>query len=147
MFAAACDIRIAADHATFSVPEVRYGFPPGMRVTQRLPRLMPLGPAMEFLLSGERISAQQALQWGLVNRVVSAAELVETAAALAARIAATPPIAVRGTRELLLRHPEMTQAAGMRLAEALFEAGLRTEDAREALQAFREKRPPVFTGR
>jgi E-phenylitaconyl-CoA hydratase len=147
MFAAACDIRIAADHATFAVPEVRYGFPPGMGVTQRLPRLMPLGPVMEFLLTGDRITAQQALQWGFVNRVVPGAELVDTAVAVAARIAANPPLAVRGTKELLRRNPGMSQAAGMRLAEALFEAGLRTEDAREALQAFREKRPPVFKGR
>ncbi|MSQ28099.1 MAG: enoyl-CoA hydratase/isomerase family protein [Dehalococcoidia bacterium] len=147
MFAIACDIRIAAEHATFSVPEVRYGFPPGLGVTQRLPKHIGAGPALEFLLTGDRFTAQQALQWGLVNRVVPAAALMENALALAGRIAANPPIAVRGTKELVYRSMEMPLASGLRLAEALFEAGLKTEDAREAMSAFKEKRSPVFKGR
>lgn len=147
MFAIACDIRIAAEHATFAVPEVRYGFPPGLGVTQRLPRLIGLGPTLEFLLTGDRCSAQEALRWGLVNRVVPGAALMEAALGLAGRIAANPPIAVRGTKELVYRSLEMPLMSGLRLAEALFEAGLKTDDAQEALQAFKEKRPPIFKGR
>ena len=89
MLALACDIRIASENASFSIPEIKLGFPSGMGAPQRLPRLIPFGAALEMLLTGDRIDAQQALQWGLVNRVVPQAELMDTALDLASRIAAS----------------------------------------------------------
>ena len=147
MLALGCDIRLAAENATFGLPEVKYGFPPGMGASQRLPRAIALGPAMELLLTGERISAQQALQWGLVNRVVPPAQLREEAIALAERIAANPPLAVRATKELALRGLDLTLEQGLRLETMLSHLTRQTEDAKEALRAFAEKRRPEFKGR
>src|SRR5712692_6097816 len=99
MLALACDLRIASDNATFGIPEVKYGSPPGMGSTQRLPRTIPLGPAMEILLTGDRITAEQAYHWGVFNRVVPLPDLLDTAMDIAERIAANPPLAVRATKE------------------------------------------------
>jgi E-phenylitaconyl-CoA hydratase len=147
MLALACDIRLASDNATFGLPEVKYGFPPGMGATQRLPRAIPRGPAMEMLLTGDRISAQQAYEWGLVNRVVPLPELLETALALAARIAANPPLAVRACKELATRSADLTLEEGLRLERLLSALTRHSDDAREGLRAFAERRPAVFTGR
>ena len=83
MLALGCDVRICSDTATFGLPEVKYGFPPGMGAALRLPRMMPLGPALELLLTGDRITAEQAYHWGLVNRVVPRADLMDEALKLA----------------------------------------------------------------
>lgn len=147
MLALACDIRVASENATFGLPEVKYGFPPGNGATQRLPRVMPLGPALELLLTGDRIDAQQAYQWGLVNRVVPLPQLLDTAMGIAERIAANPPLAVRATKELALRGRDLTLEQGLRLEALLAEHAKQTEDAREGPRAFVEKRPPVFKGR
>jgi len=147
MFALACDIRIASDNADFGIPEIKLGFPTGMGAAQRLPRLMPFGPALEMLLTGDRISAQQALQWGLVNRVVPQADLVDVALELAQRIAVNPPLAVRGLKEMAYRSREMSMAEGLRMSALLGYIGRNTEDAQEGIRAFREKRTPEFQGR
>ena len=147
MFALACDIRIASDNAEFGIPEIKYGFPPGMGAPQRLPRTIPFGPAMEMLLTGDRISAQQALQWGLVNGVVPQASLMDAAMDLANRITVNPPLAVRSTKELMYRSRDMSIEDGMRLSALVGSIGRQTEDAKEAMSAFREKRKPVFQGR
>jgi enoyl-CoA hydratase/carnithine racemase len=147
MLALGCDIRVASENATFGLPEVKYGFPPGMGATQRLPRAVALGPAMEMLLTGDRITAQQALQWGLVNRVVPRLQLIECAMELAQRIVANPPLAVRATKELAMRGVDMTLEQGLRLETMLSHLTRPSEDVKEALKAFAEKRPPEFKGR
>jgi enoyl-CoA hydratase/carnithine racemase len=147
MLALACDIRIASENAEFGIPEIRYGFPPGMGAPQRLPRTIALGPALEMLLTGDRISAQQALQWALVNRVVPQASLMDSALELANRITANPPLAVRATKELVYRGLDMSVEAGIRMSSLLGTLSRDTEDAREGLQAFKEKRKPEFRGR
>lgn len=147
MFALACDIRIASEHAEFGIPEIKLGFPTGMGAAQRLPRLMPFGPALEMLLTGDRITAQQALQWGLVNRVVPAADLMDAALDVARRIAVNPPLAVRGLKEMAYRSREMSMADGLRMSALLGHIGRNTEDAQEGRRAFAEKRTPEFRGR
>jgi E-phenylitaconyl-CoA hydratase len=147
MLALGCDIRICSDTATFGLPEVKYGFPPGMGAPLRLPRIMPLGPALELLLTGDRITAEQAYQWGLVNRIVSPAELMGEAMLLAARIAANPPLAVRTTKEITLRGLDLSFEQGYRLQTMLSHIARQTEDAKEGPRAFVEHRPPEFKGR
>ncbi len=147
MLALACDIRIASDNAQFGIPEIKLGFPSGMGAPQRLPRLIPFGAALEMLLTGDRIDAEQALQWGLVNRVVPQKDLLDSALDLAGRIAANPPLAVRGMKEIAYRSREMSFADGVRMSELLGSIARGTEDAKEGLRAFAEKRPPDFQGR
>jgi enoyl-CoA hydratase/carnithine racemase len=145
--ALACDIRIASENAEFSMPEMKLGAPGGMGVPQRLPHLIPLGPAMEMLLTGDRISAQQALQWGLVNRVVPQNELMNAARELAERVIANPPLGVRTSKEAILRSLEMSLDEGMRFTNLLYRNNRGTEDAKEANRARQEKRKPVYKGR
>jgi E-phenylitaconyl-CoA hydratase len=147
MLALGCDIRIAADTATFGLPELRYGFPPGMGSTYRITRAIPLGPAMEMLLTGDRISAEQAYHWGLVNRVVPAPQLLDEALKMAERITANPPLAVRASKELALRGLEMPFDEHTRLQAVLSHVARQTEDAQEGGRAFAEKRKPNFQGR
>ena len=100
-----------------------------------------------MLLTGDRIDAQQALQWGLVNRVVPQAELMDTALDLASRIAANPPLVVRSLKEMAYRSREMSLKEGLRMSALIGVLGRNTEDAKEGLLAFKEKRPPKFQGR
>lgn len=144
MLALACDIRIASENATFGIPEIEFGGPPGMGATQRLPRVIPLGPALEMLLTGDRISAEQALQWGLVNRVVPLSDLLDAAMAVAQRIIRHPPLAVRATKEAVMRGIDLSLEQGLRLESLLTSAARRTEDAAEAMRARSEKREPTF---
>ena len=102
---------------------------------------------MEMLLTGDRISAQQALQWGLVNRVAPQSELMDAALELAQRIVANPPLGVRTTKEAIVRSLEMPVAEGMRLTGLLYQTNRGTEDAKEAYRARVEKRKPVYRGR
>ena len=147
MLALACDIRIAAETASFGLPEVKYGFAPGSGATQRIPRVMPIGPALEMLMTGDRISAQEAYHWGLVNRVVPFDQLRSSAIELAERITRNPPLAVRSVKELALRGREVPLEHGLRLESLLHHVGVETADAKEGTRAFAEKRSPQFEGR
>ena len=142
----ATDIRIAAEHATFGISEVKRGILPGNGGTQRALRQLPYPIAMEMLLLGDQISAQQALQFGLVNKVVPLAELMQTAEAYARRLAENPPLAVRAIKELAVRSQYLHVADGLRLEAAIQQVLRQTEDAKEGPRAFAEKRRPVYKG-
>ncbi len=141
--AMACTIRVAADTARFGQPEIDLGLIPGFAGTNRLARLIGRGAALDLLLTGRQIPADEAMRLGLVTRVVPAAELRAAAQALAAALAAKPPVAIRCLIEAL------TAGAGDRgeaLEAALFGVVASTRDMREGTRAFLEKRAPVFSG-
>jgi E-phenylitaconyl-CoA hydratase len=140
-----CDIRIAAETASFGCPEVRWGILHGYGAL-RLPKTVPLSAAMELLLTGDRISAQEAYRLGIVSRVVPPAALMSTARQLADRICANGPLAVRVTKELAWRGLETPLEEALRLYAALGALVRASEDAREGPRAFAEKRQPRFTG-
>ena len=142
----ATDLRVTADHATFALSEVQRGIIPANGGTQRLPAQLPHAIAMEMLLIGDAIDAQTAARWGLVNRVVPADQVMETALALAHRIAANAPLAVQAIKELALRSQAEGLAAGLRFEQLVQKVLQATEDAAEGRQAFADKRPPRFTG-
>jgi E-phenylitaconyl-CoA hydratase len=142
--ALACDFRIAAEHATFGLMEVSRGIIPGAGGTQRLPRMIPLGKAMEMILLAQRIDAQEALRLGLVNRVVPAAEVMPTALKMAEAILQNGPLAVRAAKEAILRGLSLSLEEGLRLESTLQSYLLKTEDATEGPKAFAEKRKPQF---
>ncbi len=145
--ALACDIRIAADSASFALTEVTRGIIPGNGGTQLLPRVVPAGVALQLMFTGERIDAQEACRIGLVNYVVARGELMAEAMALAQRINESAPIAVRLVKEAALRGLDLPLMEGLRL-ESLFSLFVHTtEDGREGPKAFAEKRPPVYKGR
>lgn len=145
--ALSCSCRLAAESARLGQPEVKLGIIPGYGGTQRLPRLIGTGKALEMLLSGEMIGAAEALRLGLVNQVVPAGELRAAAEALARKIAANPPWALRLCQEAVRQGMEMNLAEGLLLEASLFALACNSEDMREGTQAFLEKRPPRFTGR
>jgi E-phenylitaconyl-CoA hydratase len=141
-----CDIRIASDTASFGCPEVRWGILHGYGAL-RLPKTIPLSAAMELLLTGDRISAQEAYRLGIVSRVVAPSELMPTARQLADKICANGPLAVRVTKELAWRGLETSLEEALRLYTALGALVRASEDAREGPRAFAEKRQPQFKGR
>lgn len=143
----ATDIRVAAEHATFNVAEVKRGVFAANGGTQRLARQLPHAIAMELLLTGDSIDAATAARWGLVNRVVPTAALMETALDYARRIAANAPLAVQATKELALRSRDLDLATGLRLEQIMLRHLQGTEDVGEGTRAFAEKRPPRFQGR
>lgn len=145
--ALACDLRIAADNATFGLPEVTRGFVPGAGGTQRLPRLIGPERALLLILSGRRIDAAEALRIGLVSQLVPAARLRDEAVALATRIAANAPLATRAAKAAVWRGLDLPLEAGLRLEQLLAEPVRQSEDAREGVAAFLEKRTPKFEGR
>jgi enoyl-CoA hydratase/carnithine racemase len=145
--ALACDVRIAAGHATFGLPEVRWGLMPGAGGTQRLPRVIPESMAMEMLLTGEPIDAATAQRVGLVSRVVGAGVLEDEALALAERISRNAPLATQAVRAAVRGGRDLSLAEGLRLEQLTAEPLRQTEDVQEGLRAFREKRDPVFKGR
>jgi enoyl-CoA hydratase len=145
--AMACTLRLAADTAQFGQPEVGLGVIPGFGGTQRLPRLVGAGRALDLLLTGRRINAEEALAIGLVNRVVPAAGLMGAAKTLAATLAAMPPAAMRSIVEAVGRGMEMALPEAEFLEATLFGLCFATADMREGTRAFLEKRPPLFTGR
>ena len=145
--ALACDLRIAAETATFGLPEVTWGIMPGAGGTQRLPRLVPLGAALELILTGERISAAEAYRLWIVNRVVPREELLPTALAVAERIARNGPLAVRAAKQAVYRGLHLPLDEALRLEQLLAEPVRQSEDAQEGPRAFLEKRAPVFKGR
>jgi enoyl-CoA hydratase len=145
--ALACTIRIASENARLGQPEVRLGLIPGYAGTQRLPRLVGRGRALEMLLSGEPISAVEAYRIGLVNQVVPAQDLIATAEKLAQKILANAPLAVKFALEAVNHGLEMTQAEGQFLEANLFGLCCTTADMKEGTRAFLEKRPARFTGK
>lgn len=145
--ALACDLRVAAENATFGLTEVRWGIIPGAGGTQRLPRMIPVGVALEMILTAQPIQAAEALRVGLVNRVVPLDRLMPEAMALAERICANGPLAVRAAKEAVWRGLSLPLEEGLRLEGYLGEPLRQTEDAAEALRAFAEKRAPQFKGR
>jgi enoyl-CoA hydratase/carnithine racemase len=145
--AMACTIRIAAEGAKFGQPEVKLGLLPGGGGTQRLPRLVGKGRALQLILTGEMISAQEAYRIGLVNEVAPAADLIPRAEAILKQIAANAPIAVAFALEATNKGLETSQSEGLRLEAAYFGLCAATEDKQEGTTAFLEKRPPQFHGR
>ena len=142
--ALACDIRIAAENATFGQPEVRLSLIPGWGGTQRLPRAVPLAKAAELVLTGRTIDAKEAYRIGLVNEVVPLAELLSKANKWAEEICQLGPLGVRAAKEAMMRGMEMPLTEGLRLEQMIFDSLRHTEDAVEGPKAFVEKRPPVF---
>jgi enoyl-CoA hydratase/carnithine racemase len=145
--ALACDLRIAAEHATFGVPEVTLGIVPGWGGTQRLPRAIPAAKAAELLFLGQRIDAQEAYRIGLVNKVVPLPQLLPTAEEWAQRLCEIPPLAVRAAKEAMVRGAEMSLEEGLRLETKLEDFLVTTEDHKEAKAAWLEKRKPVLKGK
>jgi enoyl-CoA hydratase len=145
--AMACTIRIASENARFGQPEVTLGLIPGGGGTQRLPRLIGKGRALQLILSGEMITAQEAHRIGLVNEVVPASELIARAEAILKRIFANAPVAVRLSLEAVNKGLETSQVEGLALEASLFGLCAATEDKNEGTQAFLGKRAPRFQGR
>jgi enoyl-CoA hydratase len=145
--ALACTLRIASRNAKLGQPEVKLGIIPGYGGSQRLPRLCGKGVAHELILTGEMITADEALRVGLVNRVVEPGELLATAEAIAKKIIANAPVAVKYALEAVERGMEMPQEEGLYLEATLFGLCCATQDMREGTRAFLEKRPPKFEGR
>ncbi len=145
--ALACTLRIASRTAKLGQPEVKLGILPGYGGTQRLARLCGRGVAARLVLTGEIISAEEALGIGLVNQVVEPAELLPAAEALAGKILANAPLAVRYSLEAIDRGLEMPQEQGLFLEATLFGLLCATEDMREGTRAFLEKRAPQFKNR
>jgi len=145
--ALACDIRIAAEDAQLGLTEINLGIIPGGGGTQRLPRLVGRGKALEMILTGARIPAAEALRLGLVERVVPAAELMPAAQALARSIADKAPIALRYAKEAVVSGLGLPLADGLRLENDLSTLLRTTEDRVEGARAFVEKRKPKWSGR
>jgi E-phenylitaconyl-CoA hydratase len=143
----ATDIRIAAESAVFGISEVKRGILPGNGGTQRALKQMPYPIAMELVLIGDNISAQEAHRVGLVNKVVPDDQLMETAEAYARRLCENPPLAVRAIKELAVRSQYMHIQDGLRLESAVGRILGTTEDAAEGRKAFAEKRKAVFAAR
>ena len=145
--ALACSIRICSERAQFGAPEVKLGIIPGDGGTQRLPRLIGLGRAMEMILTGDFIDAAEAYRIGLVNRITSHEGLMENTLELAKKIAARPPLAVQYAKEAVMRSQEGDSLSGYALESYLHALTCTTEDKKEGVQAFLEKRKGKFTGK
>jgi enoyl-CoA hydratase len=145
--AMACHIRIASDAAKFGQPEVKLGLMPGYGGTQRLPRLVGTGRAMQLLLTGEMIDAAEAYRIGLVNRVVAGDQLIATATEMMRQILANAPLAIAQTIEAVNRGFELSLGDALALEATGFGLLAATEDKGEGTAAFLAKRAPVFTGK
>ena len=144
--AMACTLRLAADSARLGQPEINLGLIPGYAGTQRLPRLVGKGKAMEMILTGAPIAADEAMRIGLVNRVVPAAELMAEARTLAAQLAAGAPVAMRYIINAVNKGMEMPFAEACQYEATLFGLVASTDDMREGTKAFLEKRKAAFKG-
>ncbi len=145
--AMACTMRIAASGVRMGQPEVKLGITPGAGGSQRLPRLVGMGRAMELILTGDPIDAEEAHRIGLVNRVVEAAELMNEARKLAQTIAARPRLAVQYCKEAVLRSMDGSMAEGLAHESYLHALSCGTQDKEEGVAAFLEKRDAKFKGR
>jgi enoyl-CoA hydratase len=142
-----CDIIIASETASFGQPEVNVGIMPGAGGTQRLTRAVGKQKAMELILTGKAVSADEAYRIGLVNRVVPAESLIDEAKKMANEIASKPPISVRAAKEAILRAQDTTLEVGLDFERKAFYTLFATEDGKEGMKAFLEKRKPVFKGK
>ena len=145
--AMACTLRLASENAKLGQPEVKLGIIPGYGGTQRLPRLVGRGRALELLLAGEPVTAAEAHRIGLVNEVVPAGELIARAEAIAAKIIANAPLAIQYAIEAVNHGLDLTLADGLFLEATLFGVCCSTEDKNEGTKAFLEKRPAQFKGK
>lgn len=145
--ALACDFIYAADHARFAFPEVTRGIMPGAAGPQNLPRAVGVRRAKEIVLTGLPFSAQEAAQWGMVNRVLPLAELMPAAMETARTIAANAPIGIRSAKKSLDKAVELDRASGYDFEIVAYNATVPTEDRLEGVRAFNEKRKPVFKGK
>ena len=145
--ALACDIRIASETARFGLPQIKSGLIPWDGGTQRLSRLIGKGKALEMILTGEVIKAQEALRIGLVNKVVSKKELMDVAVKVAQEMASKGPIALRYIKEAIYKGMDMTLEQGLRLEADLYLLIHTSKDRTEGIQAFREKKTPKFEGK
>jgi enoyl-CoA hydratase len=144
--AMACDVRIASRTAKLGQPEITLGIIPGWGGTQRLPRLVGRGRALELLLSGAQLEATRALEMGLVNRVVEPDRLVEEVQALAEQLAAQAPLAVAAIKRAVATGLDRPLEAGLKAELTEFEGVFRTADALEGISAFAQKRTPEWSG-
>ncbi|MFB6310334.1 MAG: enoyl-CoA hydratase/isomerase family protein [Salinirussus sp.] len=140
----ATDIRVAGADAQFGLSEVKRGILPGNGGTQRTIRQLPYPIAMEMLLTGDHVSADEAHRWGLVNEVVEAGESMETAREYADRLVSSAPLAVQAIKELAVRGRNMSLPDGIRLEESFSRHLFETDDAVEGVEAFREDREPEW---
>ena len=145
--ALACHLRIASENARFSLPETKLALVPAYGATQRLAREIGNGRALEMMLTGKIVGAEEALQFGLINRIAPASELLAQAKDLAGEIAELAPLAIRACLEAVNKGSELPLAEGLALEAKLFAKLFATEDVREGTRAFLEKRKPVFTGK
>ena len=145
--AMACTIRIAVERAKFGQPEVKLGLLPGGGGTQRLPRLVGKGRALQLILSGGMIAAQEAYRIGLVNEVVAASDLIPRAEAILNEIVSNAPLAVRYALDAVNKGMETSQTEGLALEASYFGLCAGTEDKKEGTSAFLQKRPAQFRGR
>jgi len=143
----ATDIRIAADHAVFELSEVKRGILPGNGGTQRALRQLPYAIAMEMLLLGRRLTAQEAFAYGLINKIVPQKDLMPTAEAYARKLCENAPLSLMAIKELAIRSQSMPMEHGLRLEESFLEFLRTTEDAKEGPRAFAEKRKAAYKAR
>ena len=142
--ALACDLRIAVENSIFGLTEVKWGIIPGAGGTQRLPRLVPLGKAMEMILLAETIDSREALELGLINKVVPSKDLMSTAFEMGERICKMAPLAVWAAKAAIIRGLSLPLEEALSLEDTYEEFLLKTEDALEGPNAFKEKRTPNF---
>jgi enoyl-CoA hydratase/carnithine racemase len=142
-----CDMIVASESAEFGQPEILLGIIPGGGGTQRLARVMGKQRAMEIVLTGRRIGAEEAFDLGLVNQIASKREWLEKAVELAEVVARRPPLAVRLAKQAVLAAEETALTAGLDQERRLYELAMATEDRVEGMRAFLEKRRPDFQGR
>jgi len=144
--ALACDVRIAVPDAHFGLPEITTGLIPSDGGTQRLPRIVGRGKALEMILTGEIIDSAEALEYGLVTKIVPADMLTAEAETLAKSIAAKAPVSLRYIKEAINKGMDMTMEQGLRLEADLYFLLHTTADRTEGINAFRQKKPPEFKG-
>ncbi|WP_409296624.1 enoyl-CoA hydratase/isomerase family protein [Peribacillus sp. SCS-26] len=142
-----CDILFASEHAEFGFPEVKLGIMPGAGGTQRLTKLAGKTKAMEWLMTGSRISAREALQFGMINSVFSEEVLLEETFRFAENLAAQAPLSVRLIKEAVLKAVDYSLYEGMQYERKNFYLLFSSEDQKEGMRAFKEKRPPQFKGK
>jgi enoyl-CoA hydratase len=142
-----CDLVVAADHATFGIPEAKRGLVAGAGGLIRMPKRLPMAVALELAMTGEAIDAERAFALGLVNKVVPAAELMPEAIALAERIAANAPLAVRYSKSVMKQAAELSEAEGWKVNAEAVGVVFSSADAMEGPIAFAEKRAPKWQGK